>query len=257
MTQIIFVEGISGVGKSTMVRMLSDKLCEKGYKVKSYLEFDYTNPIDFYCTAYVPKDTYNELCAKYSSCKTVIQRNSIMTSEAVLLRYYDSDTPLFQEPLLSELKEMEFCYNPVRLVPLDEYTAIYKSVWEDFIADIDTEIDYYIFDGSLMHHPINDMMKNYNVSFERAACHVDILLGTLKGINWHVFYLYSDNIESQLRCAHTNRKQRTPTEKEIAFWNARYEKDQYVLKKGVLHYHIFNISNNGWNCVREQILSLL
>lgn len=72
MTQIIFVEGISVVGKSTMVRMLSDNLCEKGYTVKSYLEFDYTNPIDFYCTAYVPKDKYKKLCAKYASCKTVI-----------------------------------------------------------------------------------------------------------------------------------------------------------------------------------------
>jgi deoxyadenosine/deoxycytidine kinase len=50
-TELVFIEGVLGVGKSTMVHMLTDELKSLGYAVKEYLEFDYTNPVDFYCTA--------------------------------------------------------------------------------------------------------------------------------------------------------------------------------------------------------------
>lgn len=42
MLELVFVEGVSGVGKSTMVHMLSDELKAQGYTVKEYVEFDYT-----------------------------------------------------------------------------------------------------------------------------------------------------------------------------------------------------------------------
>lgn len=47
MARLIFLEGISGVGKSTMARSLCDDLQSKGLSAKAYVEFDYTNPIDF------------------------------------------------------------------------------------------------------------------------------------------------------------------------------------------------------------------
>ena len=53
MTELIFIEGVSGIGKSTMVRMLTEELRAEGYRVQPYVEFDFTNPIDFYCTAYL------------------------------------------------------------------------------------------------------------------------------------------------------------------------------------------------------------
>ena len=51
MTELIFIEGVSGVGKSTMVSKIAKDLEEQGYKIKAYLEFDFANPIDFYSTA--------------------------------------------------------------------------------------------------------------------------------------------------------------------------------------------------------------
>ena len=75
MKNIIFIEGVSGVGKSTMVRMLSDELRSQGYNVKSYPEFDYTNPIDFYAVAYFNSDEYENFCNKYISSIDSIIKN--------------------------------------------------------------------------------------------------------------------------------------------------------------------------------------
>ena len=123
MTELVFIEGISGVGKSTMVRMLADEMKALGYKVKEYLEFDYTNPIDFYCTAYLDMEEYEELCVKYELAIEILKANTIIAGNTRLVRYYDEDTPLFEESLLTELAQKEFCYNPIKLVSLNEYTS--------------------------------------------------------------------------------------------------------------------------------------
>ena len=52
MKKIVFIEGISGVGKSTVTQKLCNKLREMGFSADCFLEFDYENPIDFYSTAY-------------------------------------------------------------------------------------------------------------------------------------------------------------------------------------------------------------
>ena len=59
--RLIFIEGVSGVGKSTITQKICDKLSERGFSVNRWLEFDFPNPIDFYCTAYLKQDDYSDL----------------------------------------------------------------------------------------------------------------------------------------------------------------------------------------------------
>ncbi len=135
MAKILFIEGVSGVGKSTMVHALTEKLRQNGYKVQSYPEFDYTNPIDFYATAYVPTAKFENLCRQFPAEESALRQNGMSAGEAVLVRYANEDTPLFGEALMQLFREMEFCYHPKRLVPLEKCTAAYKSVWERFEKD--------------------------------------------------------------------------------------------------------------------------
>lgn len=257
MTELVFVEGVSGVGKSTMVRMLTDELKSLGYKVKEYVEFDYTNPIDFYCTAYLTLEVYEELCTKYKLVVDTLRANTIIAGDVRLVRYYDEDTPLFEEPLLSELAQREFCYNPVELVTLGEYTSAYINVWRNFSLSLDDTYDFIIFDGSLLHHPINDMMRNYKITGEQAISHVAGLLDSLGARKRHIFYLATSNISEQLIKAHDDRGQKAPTKGQIDFWETRYKNDMIVLDNIQEEFQVYDVSNNGWNLVREQILQKL
>lgn len=254
MSEIIFIEGVSGVGKSTMVQSLSDSLCKKGYEVRHYVEFDFTNPIDFYCTAYFTCSEYNALCERHKESMERIKQYSVPAGKAVLVRYYDEDTPLFKEPLLKEMICAEFCYNPTHLIPLQEYTEVYKAVWQGFVANMAQDVQYYIFDGSLLHHPINDMMRNYHADAEQAGVHVKEMLDILSSVKWHLYYLYTDNISKQLTLARKNRGQKVPTQDEIIFWENRYKNDKIVLNDKVLQYETYNVSELGWNKTMEKIL---
>ena len=257
MPEIVFIEGVSGVGKSTMVRMLAEDLRALDCSVRDYVEFDYTNPIDFYCTAYLLPEQYEKLCADYPSSADTIRANTISAGKAKLVRYFDEDTPLFSEPLLSELALREFCYKPKQLVPIDEYTAAYQAVWHSWASSLDETVDIIIFDGSLLHHPINDMMRNYSVDGEGAIPHVTALLDSLGKIKRHLFYLKTDDIRKQLKRAHRDRGQDRPTDQQIRFWEKRYENDMAVLRSLQENYEIFDVSAGNWEAVRKQILNRL
>lgn len=254
MTELVFIEGVSGVGKSTMVRMLTDELKSLGYTVKEYIEFDYTNPIDFYCTAYLSLEEYDKLCTKYKLFMDMLHSNTIIAGNVRLVRYYDEDTPLFDEPLLSELAQKEFCYNPIELVTLNEYTSAYINVWRNFALSLDETYDFIIFDGSLIHHPINDMMRNYNITRKQAISHVTALLNSLGLRKRHVFYLSTNSISEQLKKAHLDRGQKKPTKGQVDFWETRYKNDMNVLNNIQEDYQIYDVSDNGWKLTREQIL---
>ena len=235
-----------------MARMLADELLSRGIPARAYLEFDFTNPIDFYCTAYLSSREYDQLCAERSSELETIKANTIHAGSAELVRYYDEDTPLFSEPLLSELAAREFCYNPPRPVPLEAYTAAYAEVWRNFAREPGG--GFLIFDGSLLHHPINDMLRNYSVAKEQALSHVSVLLGSLGEIRRKIFYLRTDDPGAQLVRAHTDRGESSPTGDSIRFWQKRGEYDHFVLENISEYRRIFNVTDGGWDCARGEIL---
>lgn len=237
-----------------MVHMLYKELKQQGYTVKKYIESDYTNPIDFYSAAYLPVNEYNKLLKNYRLYTDTIYSNTTVVGDIRLVRYYNKNVPLFDEPLLSELLQKEFCYKPSQLVPLKEYTAVYTRLWHNFALEIDETYDYIIFDGSLLHHPINDMMRNYKMDGEEAALHITSLLKALGKRSRQIIYLKTDNIYEQLKRAYLFRKQNSPTDDNIQFCQTRYKNDMTVLSCIDENYKIYNISNNGWQFARNQIL---
>ncbi len=250
MGKVLFVEGVSGVGKTTTARNIAERLQSGGIRTRCYLEFDAANPIDFYATAYLTREEYEAIQAEYSA-----KLHPIEAGEAVLVRYSDGDRPLFEGTLLNRLRQNEFCYHPARLIPLTKYTAAYEAVWKNYFST--PPADVLIFDGSFLHHPINDMMRNYQASNAQAAAHVSALLRTLGGVEWQLVYLYTEDIGVQLARAHRDRNQNAPAQDEIAFWQERYRKDKYVLQHSVKRYQTYDVTENGWDAALERILSSL
>ena len=247
MMKIIFIEGVSGVGKSTTTQKLHDKLCDMGFCVDRYREFDFPNPIDFYCTAYLKIDEYEGILAEYNELVDVIKNNTVVADGVRLVRYYNNKTPLFPEPLLDVLRKSEFCWLPTNLIPLHEYTRVYKSVWERFVQDTKNQFDYIIFDGSLIHHPINDMTRMYNATHKQIAHHMNTLIKAVGSFDPQIVYLSSDDITERLRKAHISRKQSEPTEEQILFWTKRKQMDMAVMKQLSIPCNIYDITQENWD----------
>jgi len=76
--KLIFIEGITGVGKSTFAAKLQEALKNKGYSVDCYFENQdfVNNPINLMWHAYLTKDEYNVILEKYSDNSGEIIKNS-------------------------------------------------------------------------------------------------------------------------------------------------------------------------------------
>jgi hypothetical protein len=198
----------------------------------------------------------------YTEIAETIIKHTIIAHDVRLVRYYDGKIPLFHEPLLSELKDREFCFKPTKLIPFAEYCRVMKTVWRNFVQNVDGLPDYIIFDGSLLHHPINDMLRNYNAPLVDLSAHIEKLLDAAQSLNPMVFYYNPESVRDSLVNARTSRCEREATEEDIAFWENRNRVELAVLEELSLAKlwiapNILNISLGGWDEAFSMMLNVI
>jgi nicotinamide riboside kinase len=254
--RIVFIEGVSGVGKSTLTENLTEELRGIGFVTERYLEFDFNNPIDFYCTAYIRQEEYAALLTDFPAYAGEIIANSIPVEYGVkLVRYFNRTKPLFSEPLLSILCKREFNFCPSAPVGLNEHTRVFKTVWERFSNDsVNSSLDYLLFDGSLIYHPVNDLIRSYNVAPSQAVKHINTLTTTLAASDARVVYLFSNDIADRLVKARASRGEKPPTEEQIRFWKARRRMDDSILRQLSLPWDAYDVSSEGWEEITKKVV---
>ena len=87
MRNLIFIEGVSGVGKSTMVQSIGSYLQKAGWNTEIHLEGDAYSPLDLCWTAYLRPEEYMELLSRFPHDTALFSKHLIHTGEYLLLRY--------------------------------------------------------------------------------------------------------------------------------------------------------------------------
>lgn len=255
MKNIIFIEGVSGVGKSTTVSVLGEKLRNLGYSVSCHLEGDPDSPLDLCWAAYLTESEYETLLASYPEFANEILSNIIFQGEYILLRYQVGRKALYSQGLHNDLHKLEFCYNPTNIVSLSKFTEVFLNLWKRFVESDALKTDYVIFDASLVSHMTNDLVRNYNATENEIVEHLEVLLGVVKPLNPIVFYLSSQNVAKRLLKARQSRGQTPPTSEQIKFWEKRKQMDFSVLPRLSVELHINDISKGNWDSVIDEIVT--
>jgi len=253
MTNLIFIEGVSGAGKSTAVTAVAEALRAQGHKVCHYIEGDPDCPLDLYWAAYLTIPQYESILQRYPAFADELMRNVIAKEEAyILLRYQVWKTRLYSQDLSDELHRHEFCYNPTNVKPVPKLTEVFVRLWQRF-AEGAGQWDYAVFDASWLSHRTNDLLTTNNAVADEIADHLEALLATVRHLNPAVFYLAPDNVRACRLAACQSRKKGPPSEENIQFWKRRYEMDMKVLPKLSIKAEVINITN-GWVEVAPAIL---
>jgi len=236
-----------------MLHAVNHDLTQLGFCTQAFAEFDAANPIDFYCTAYLPKNAYAQLLAQHPDAAETLKKHTVPAGDAFLVRYYDQDTPLFSGMLLSFLRSQELCWKPKNPIAFDDYCRAMETVWQNYAQNLPKDTDFILFDGSLLHHPLNDMLRNYRITPEQGLLQIKKLLLALGNTKRQIFYLKPQDLPAQLRAAHHNRSQSEPTDAQIAFWQTRAQYDAFILSQLDEAKQVFDIPGN-YTQMRQQIL---
>ena len=188
--KLVFIEGVSGVGKTTTASLLRDELANTGVPCVCYAEGDSDNPLAAFAGTYPPP------------------------------------------------------------IPLDEFSETYVNCWRRFAEEQPERT--YIFDGTLLHHQVNDMLRMFSASDETIAHHLTVLLKIIQPLNPIVFYLASHDVAQRLQLARESREQTAPTSEKITFWENRKRVDLFVLSRVPVDSFILNV-DDGWDAALQRI----
>ena len=108
-----FIEGLQGSGKSTLVKLLS----EKHNDYKAICEGDYS-PVELAWCAYVDMKTYEEILEKYKDIRAEIEEKSIAEDDHMIICYTKilTDIPGFHK----DLEQYEIYNNRVSRAEFEE-----------------------------------------------------------------------------------------------------------------------------------------
>jgi len=122
MNRLIFIEGVSGVGKTTTASLLHNKLWDMGITFDCYLEGDCENPLDPFGGTYPPEMSLSLYGKTYSDCWRHFMKNQIQQETKLivdgtllhhqindLLRYYNASNEAIVNHFSSLIQCKSYC----------------------------------------------------------------------------------------------------------------------------------------------------
>lgn len=228
MKKIYFIEGIPGIGKTTLSLTVESLLLRKTKKVKRYEEHSYENPLDMTRKAILSQPEYMQLIEKcvalakgskysYNDVVAEIESKTFFDDEYAIVSYlqpYFKNEAIRQE--LHKLYSKEICNG---CVSEKEYKGLIFSMFYKFSEDAQDDW-IYIFDGAFLQNILLDMTGYYKVSIECLTIFYNNLLSILSSFEIVIMCLYEKNIETILN--------RTNSARENMNWLSNY--DDWVSK---------------------------
>jgi len=185
----IFVEGIQGSGKSTLVNNIS-KLKQELHICR---EGDYS-PVELAWCAYMSKEEYESVLEKYRLIKDEIIKNTVHEQGRYIVSYTKiiTDIPGFHKYL-----ENYEVYNGRK--SLAELKEIILTRFKNF------KEEGYLFECSFFQNITEDLMLFHTLSDEEIMAFYRELYETVDKENFLMLYLYADNLEDNIRIIKSER----------------------------------------------------
>lgn len=179
----IFVEGIQGMGKSTLVNRIHQEKPE----LQVCREGDYS-PIDLAWCTWMTKEDYESVLERYAEIREEIEKNTVTENGHFIISYTKilTDIPGFHK----DLEQYEI-YNGRK--DFEEWKEIVLTRFEGFRGT------GYLFECAFFQNIMEDLILFHELSDEEIIEFYRALFDLIDKKNFRLFYLYSENVEEILQ----------------------------------------------------------
>ncbi len=178
----VFVEGIQGMGKSTLVNRLTAVVPE----LRVCREGDYS-PVDLAWCTWMTKEEYETVLERYGSIRDEIVKNTVSEREHFIISYTRilTDIPHFHK----ELEKYEV-YNGRKT--LGELRELVLTRYRNFAGT------GYLFECAFFQNIIEDLLLYHMLTDDEIVEFYRELYGTVNQEQFLLLYLYSDRLEETI-----------------------------------------------------------
>lgn len=178
----VFIEGIQGMGKSTLMNRISSAvpefhICREG---------DYS-PIDLAWCTWMSKEEYEAVLERYSEIREEIVKNMVQEKGHYIVSYTKIITDI--SGFHKDLEQYEI-YNGRRT--FEELKEIIFTRYKNF-----SETGY-LFECSFFQNIMEDLILFHGLSDEEIVDFYRELYGVIDRENFRLLYLYSDKLEKTI-----------------------------------------------------------
>lgn len=179
----IYVEGIQGMGKSTLV----NRIYQENPELQVCREGDYS-PIDLAWCTWMTKDEYEAVLEKYAEIRSEIEKYTVEENGHFVIAYTKiiTDIPNFHKDL-----ETYEIYNGRK--DFTEWKEIIFSRFEKF------KCTGYLFECAFFQNIMEDLILFHERSDEEIIEFYRELCGKIDKERFRLFYLYSEDLEEILQ----------------------------------------------------------
>ncbi|EJW15470.1 adenylyl-sulfate kinase [Paenibacillus alvei] len=193
-TQLILVEGLPGSGKSTVARLVSEILAEKGIKAQLFLEGNAEHPADYDGVSFYRQDEFDQLLLDHEGCKEILESRAVKHGSDFLIPYRKMKDELgsdFPDELLQEIFAKD-----IYELPFDQHVRLLTEKWNFFKEDKIHRNSVHIFECCFIQNPLTIGTVKYNVQKEEVIHYVLLLEEIVKSLNPFVIYVDQKDIRS-------------------------------------------------------------
>lgn len=179
----IFIEGIQGMGKSTLLQKIADQ--NLGYRICR--EGDYS-PVELAWCAWTKEEEYRRICERYSALREEIERNTVKEEDHYIVCYTKilTDIPGFHK----DLEQYEI-YNKRRT--LEDFEEIILSRYRRFRGS------GYIFECAFLQNIVEELILFWQLDDEEILFFYRGLYQEVEQEKFVLLYLDSDRIEDNIK----------------------------------------------------------
>ncbi len=175
----IFIEGLQGMGKSTLLQKLSEKY--PTYQV--YREGDYC-PVELAWCSYLTEQEYHHILNKFSSIKEEIKKWTVKEEDNYIVMYTRIIT---DEPGFHKYMEQYEIYNGRK--SLAEFEEIILKRYRN-LSECDN-----IFECALFQNIVEDMILFHQLRDDQISQFYKRIYEILEQKEFTILYLYEENVE--------------------------------------------------------------